>query len=486
MISHIQWSWDYVLLFTCSIITFAILWCKFSSKARLPPGPRGLPLLGYLPFLDPNLHHGYTKLAQRYGPIFKLKLGSKTHIVVGSSDLAKVVLREQDEIFANRDPPIAGTILTYGGQDIVWSDNNSLWRNMRKVFAYEVLSNKNLDASSTFRRGGVRKTIKHVYETMGTEVDIGGIAFLTSLDVVTNMVWGKSLVEDVKSTNLGVEFREVITKIVELLGAVNVSDFFPRIIKERIAIKPDEAVEKIGRKDFLQILLELKEQNASTSLNITQIKALLMDIFVGTTDTTSTMAEWTMAELLKNPSMMQKVKDELKEVVGLNNIVEESHLSNLRYLDAVVKETFRLHPPLPLLVGRCPSESCNVAGYTVPKGANVYVNVWAIHRDPQYWENPLEFNPNRFLSVDDGTTKIDYNGSNPNFIPFGSGRRRCPGVPLGEKMLVYFLASMLHSFDWTLPNGEHELSDKFGIVLKKNTPLMAIASQRLPDKTLYM
>ncbi|GJR65705.1 geraniol 8-hydroxylase-like protein [Tanacetum coccineum] len=400
MISHIQWSWDYVLLFTCSIITFAILWCEFSSKARLPPGPRGLPLLGYLPFLDPNLHHGYTKLAQRYGPIFKLKLGSKTHIVVGSSDLAKVVLREQDEIFANRDPPIAGTILTYGGQDIVWSDNNSLWRNMRKVFAYEVLSNKNLDASSTFRRGGVRKTIKHVYETMGTEVDIGGIAFLTSLDVVTNMVWGKSLVEDVKSTNLGVEFREVITKIVELLGAVNVSDFFSvlsrfdlqgvgqemkrqskildaifeRIIKERIAIKRDEAVEKIGRKDFLQILLELKEQNASTSLNITQIKALLTDIFVGTTDTTSTMSEWTMAELLKNSSMMQK----------------------------------------------------------------------------------------------------------------SSGRRRCPGVPLGEKMLVYFLASMLHSFNWTLPNGEHELSDKFGIVLKKNTPLMAIASQRLPDKTLYM
>nr|GEZ13172.1 geraniol 8-hydroxylase-like [Tanacetum cinerariifolium] len=148
---------------------------------------------------------------------------------------------------------------------------------MRKVFAYEVLSNKNLDASSTFRRGGVRKTIKHVYETMGTEVDIGGIAFLTSLDVVTNMVWAKSLVEDVKSTNLGVAFREVITKVMELLGAVNVSDFFlvlsrsdlqgvgremkrqskildaifEQIIKERIAIKPDEAVEKIGRKDFL-------------------------------------------------------------------------------------------------------------------------------------------------------------------------------------------------------------------------------------------
>ncbi|GJU97221.1 cytochrome P450 [Tanacetum coccineum] len=409
----------------------------FDKYARLPPGPRGLPLLGYLPFLDPNLHHGYTKLAQRYGPIFKLKLGSKTHIVVGSSDLAKVVLREQDEIFANRDPPIAGTVITYGGQDIVWSDNNnSLWRNMRKVFAFEVLSNKNLEASSTFRRGGVRKTIKHVYETMGTEVDIGGIAFMTSLNVITNMVWGKSLVEDVKSTNLGVEFREVITKIVELLGAVNVSDFFP----------------VLSRFDLQGVGQEMKRQSK-----------ILDAIF---------------ERIIKERIAIKR------DEAGLNNIVEESHLSNLRYLDAVVKETFRLHPPLPLLIGRCPSESCNVAGYTVPKGANVYVNVWAIHRDPQYWDNPLEFNPNRFLSVDDGTTKFDYNGYNPNFIPFGSGRRRCPGVPLGEKMLVFFLASMLHSFDWTLPNGEHELSDKFGIVLKKNTPLLAIASLRLPDKNL--
>ncbi|GKF52194.1 geraniol 8-hydroxylase-like protein [Tanacetum coccineum] len=188
---------------------------------------------------------------------------------------------------------------------------------MRKVLAFEVLSNKNLEASSTFRRGGVRKTIKHVYETMGTEVDIGGIAFMTSLNVITNMVWGKSLVEDVKSTNLGLEFREVITKIVELLGAVNVSDFFP----------------VLSRLDLQGVGQEMKRQS--------------------------------------------------------------------KILDA------------------------------------------------------------KFLSVDDGTTKFDYNGYNPNFIPFGSGRRRCPGVPLGEKMLVFFLASMLHSFDWTLPNGEHELSDKF-------------------------
>lgn len=207
---------------------------------------------------------------------------------------------------------------------------------------------------------------------------------------------------------------------------------------------------------------------------------------MGGTDTTSTMVEWTIAELLQHPKVMKKVQDELEEIVGLNSIVEESHLPRLHHLDAVIKETFRLHPPLPLLVVRSPNKSCNVGGYTVPKGSNVFMNVWSMHMDPRYWDNPSEFDHNRFLNSD-GTTKFDYNGYNCNCLPFGSGRRRCPGIPLGEKMLVYFLASLLHSFNWTLPSDkDHELSDKFGIVLKKRKPVMVVPSQRLPDKNLYM
>ena len=188
-----------------------------------------------------------------------------------------------------------------------------------------------------------------------------------------------------------------------------------------------------------------------------------------------------MAEILHNPGVMKKVYDELTRVIGATKIVEESDLPKLIYLDAVIKETLRLHPSSPILIPRSPDESCTVAGYFIPKGSIVFINVWVIHRDPKNWTDPLEFKPERFLN-----SKWDYNGHDLKYFPFGSGRRICPGIPLGEKMLMYILASLLHSFDWSLPKGEElELSDEFGFVTKKRKPLIAIPTQRLSDTSLY-
>ena len=209
---------------------------------------------------------------------------------------------------------------------------------------------------------------------------------------------------------------------------------------------------------------------------------------MGGTDTTTTMVEWTMAELLKHPETMRKVQQELTQVVGLSNIVEESHLSQLTYLDAAIRETFRLHPALPLLVPRRPSITTTIGGYKVPKDTKVFINVWAIQRDPVIWEYPLEFRPERFLCDNNYKgNKFDYSGNNFNFLPFGSGRRICAGIPLAERTLNYVLASFLHSFEWKLPQDEVELemSDKFGIVVKKLEPLSAIPTPRLSNLELY-
>ncbi|XP_042957701.1 labd-13Z-ene-9,15,16-triol synthase, chloroplastic-like [Carya illinoinensis] len=196
------------------------------------------------------------------------------------------------------------------------------------------------------------------------------------------------------------------------------------------------------------------------------------------------MSEWVMARLLKDPEIMRKVTEELTEIVGLDNLVEESHLPKLHYLEAVIKETLRLHPPGPFLLLRTPSESSIIGGYCVPKGSSIFLHVWAIQRDPKYWDNPLEFKPERFLNNAYGT--FDYLGNNFKYLPFGSGRRICAGIALGDRTLKYILASFLHSYEWKLPQGsEIEFFDTFSVVTKKKNPTIAIPTLRLSRSELY-
>ncbi|KAF6166239.1 hypothetical protein GIB67_031023 [Kingdonia uniflora] len=200
------------------------------------------------------------------------------------------------------------------------------------------------------------------------------------------------------------------------------------------------------------------------------------NIVVAGPDTISITIEWVMTEIMKHPNIMKEVHKELEKVVGRNTQVEEYHTPKLHYLNAVVKETLRLHPVGPILIPHRSSESCIVGGYTIPKDTNVHVNVWAIQRDPEIWENPLEFKPERFLS---GTGKSDCSGNDFTYMPFGSGRRVCAGISLVERMLPHVLASMLHLFEWRLPEGtDLDLTEKFGIVMKKATPLIAIPVPR--------
>ncbi|XP_071712997.1 labd-13Z-ene-9,15,16-triol synthase, chloroplastic-like [Rutidosis leptorrhynchoides] len=497
------------LLVTISVvILFAILRYKLRVSSKnsppLPPGPRSLPIVGYLPFLKADLPKQFTNMARIYGPIFKFYIGNKLHVVISAPELVKEVSRDMDDIFSNRFLTISSSVVSFGGQDIAFSHN---WRKLRKIFVQEFLSIKNLEACTCFRKDEVRKTVKNVFGKLGTTVDVRKIAILTEANILRRMVW-----ED--STDLGAELEKVTSKITELLGRPNLSDFFPllawldlqgleralkienskldriyvRMIEDRIkynSIMLDDGFGDEKKKDLLQTLLKLKDKDDATSLNITQIKAILSNVIFAGTTTTVTLIEWAMAEIIKNCNVMKRIQEELADVVGVNNIVEESHLPKLQYLDATIKETFRLHPVSPFLLPRVPSQECKVGGYTIPKGSIVFLNVYSLHRDPRYWDNALEFNPERFL-INEGTNKCDYIGNNFKFIPFGSGRRVCPGIPLADKIQMYMLASLLHSFDWNLPEGEeHDLTEKFGITLKKSKPLLAIPSQRLHDVRLY-
>ncbi|PIN16380.1 hypothetical protein CDL12_10967 [Handroanthus impetiginosus] len=222
-----------LFLLLASILSCSWIISLTNSKKQIPPsppGPYGLPILGYLPFLQPNLHHHFTKLAHRYGPIYKLWLGTKLCVVISSPSLIKEVVRDQDAIFSNRDPPVAAFVATGGGLDIVWSPYGPYWRDMRKLFVREMLSNNNIQASYLLRKEEVRRVVRNLRGKMGEPVDIGKVVFLTEANVVMNLLWG-GMNSGEKWDRLGGEFREKVSKLVDLVGKPNISDFFPGLGK---------------------------------------------------------------------------------------------------------------------------------------------------------------------------------------------------------------------------------------------------------------
>ncbi|KAF3448402.1 hypothetical protein FNV43_RR09115 [Rhamnella rubrinervis] len=506
-----QEKYGYSQVFFTLCVIFAVFWCawlflkpKNRSSSPLPPGPKGLPLVGNLLGLDPELHTYFTRLSQTYGPILKLQLGSMVGIVISSSTLARQVLKDHEVTFANHDVPTAAQIVSYGGCDVVWTPYGPEWRMLRKVCVLKMLSKTTLDSVYVHRRQEVRKTVNYFYSKVGSPVDVGEQIFLTTLNMITNMIWGGTFQGDERD-RLGSEFRELVSKMTEMVGKPNVSDFFPGLSRfdlqgiakqtEGLARRLDGIYERIigqrrrieeeggeKSKDFLGFLLRLvDEQDDKTPLTMNHLKALLGDMVVGGSDTSSKTMEFAMAEIMNQPKVMNRIQQELDAVIGKHNLVEESHIHQLPYLQAVVKETLRLHATAPLLVPRIPSETSIVGGYTIPKGSRIYINVWAIHRDPSNWEEPLKFDPERFLN-----SKWDYSGSNFSYLPFGFGRRICVGIGMAERMIINSLATFFHCFDWEVPPGEKsDLSEKFGIVLKKKIPLVAIPKPRLSDPALY-
>lgn len=217
-----------------------------------------------------------------------------------------------------------------------------------------------------------------------------------------------------------------------------------------------------------------------TQINIVPFP-IYQNLFTAGTDTSSSIMEWALAEMLKNPKILIRAQKEMDQVVGRQRMLVESDIPKLPYLQAIIKETYRLHPSTPLGVPRMSIEACQVNGYHIPKNTRLTINIYAIGRDPNVWANPLEFNPERFLSGKNA--KIDPSGTDFELIPFGAGRRICAGYRMAIVLIEYLLGTLVHSFDWKLPNNiggeELNMDEEFGLTLQKATPLSAMASPRL-------
>ncbi|XP_078442113.1 cytochrome P450 71A1-like [Wolffia australiana] len=491
---------------------------KRSGTDLLPPGPRGLPLLGFLPFLRADLHVCLKELADVHGPVVSLRLGAKLCVVLTSPESAMEALKGQDAVFANHDTPAVAAVSSYGCLNILWAPYGPHWRMVRKVAVRELLSPATLEGLYDVRMTVVKKMVEKVKASAGELVNLRELVTAVTMNSMMGMLWGGSESQDVKIEGLAEEFRRAIDELIVLFGAPNISDFYPAlawldlqglerrtrklsatisrvldgIIQQRLTALEaatlggyegttrgqGKTVEESTR-DFLQVLLDLSQRpDLQSSMTTDVIKAVLLDMVAAGTDTTTATMEWAMAELLYHPDKMKTAKEEITDVVGMGNIVEEAHLPRLRYLNAVFKETLRLHPVLPLLVPHYPSSDSIISGYTIPKGTKIFINTWAIQRDYRVWEDATKFIPERFLTE---SSVGDYNGGTFRFLPFGAGRRVCAGISLGERMVMFVLASLLHSSDWVLPgrcDAESGLKEKFGLVMKKREPLCAIPTNR--------
>eukprot|EP01018_Ginkgo_biloba_P040803 Gb_00367 [translate_table: standard] len=493
------------------VIGLAVLlvaWIFFKSrhgssdqKLKLPPGPRPLPIIGNLHMLGKLPHRKLRELSKKYGPIMFLRLGSVPTVVASTPEMAKEFLKTHDLNFASRPATCAGKYVTYNSTDVGFAPYGPYWRKMRKVCMLELLSAKRIESMKFIREEEIAVMRERIMKQCGVNgsnpVNVSKVVSTYATDIICRMAFGRKYSEETLTDSRG--FKIMIQEVFYVGGEVNIGDFIPylewmdlqglRRRQKHIHKVFDDFFEKIiqehvenksrDHRDFVDVMLQLSEDN-TMDIEITRdnIKAVILDMLSAGTDTSSATLEWAMSELLLNPSMMKKAQDELQSVVGLNRMVEESDLPQLEYLQVVVKETLRLHPPGPLLIPHEAREDCVVAGYNIPKKARIIVNVFAVGTDPNSWEDADMFKPERFIG-----SPIDIKGQDFEVIPFGSGRRGCPGQPLGTTVVEYALATLLHCFDWRLPDGmkaeDLSMAEEFGLSTPRTVHLLAVPTPRL-------
>ncbi|CAN6219865.1 unnamed protein product [Urochloa humidicola] len=490
----------HVLLLPLLIIAISFLlfhrWARAQhASGRLPPSPWALPVIGHIHHLAGALpHRAMRDLAQRLGPLLLLRLGELRVVVASSADAAREVLRTHDLAFATRPINRTAKILLGEGSDgIVAAPYGDGWRQLRRICTTELFSARRVRSFRAVRQEEVRRLLRSLASVEAVDLSESLSAFVA--DASVRAIVGSRFRD--RDT-----FLQLLERRLKIMPASSLPDLFPssrlamlvspmprmmRREREEMMAFIDTIIQDhqenraagVDEEDLLDVLLRVqREDELDPPLTTDNIKAVILDVFAASSETSATTLQWIMAELMRNPRVMRKAQDEVRRVLHGQEIVTEESLSVLHYLPLVVKEALRLHPPATLILRECRSP-CRVLGFDVPVGAMVLVNAWAISRDPSYWDAPEEFIPERFEN-----SEIDFKGTDFEFIPFGAGRRMCPGIGFGLANIELPLASLLYHFDWELPEGtvpaELDMTEALGITARRLSPLWLVPTVRVP------
>ncbi|KAL5810702.1 hypothetical protein ACOSQ4_027270 [Xanthoceras sorbifolium] len=492
MVSSVDTMNSYISLLFISVMSLLIvLWLikstftKSQSNLRFPPSPPALPIIGHLHLLSSQLPKSLQTLACRYGPLMQIRMGASTCIVVSNATVAKDILKTHEIDFASRYESGPGQYNIYSGCGFITGPYGAYWRFMKKLCATKLFAQ--LQRFEHIREKEIEKLLKSLLKSSrkGEPCNLGKEFATLTNNLTFRMTMGKKFSENgdeaVEMRRLAVEIIEIAAKfgVNEVFGFLKKVDLFGNGKKLRETIcKYDEFVEQImkeyedneinGRendedKDPMEILLETyRDTNSEVKLTRYQIKYFLLEIFLASVDSTSAALQWAMAELINHPRVFNKLKDEINSVVGLTRLVKESDVPNLPYLRAIIKETLRLHPPNPIIHREC-IRDCKINGFEVKANTKTLINAHVIMRDPDAWDQPNEYLPERFLvnnsseDIDEnniGQTLMEMRGQDFRYIPFGGGRRGCSGATHAYLVMEATIGALVQCFDWKVKGGE--------------------------------
>ncbi|KAL1561021.1 unspecific monooxygenase [Salvia divinorum] len=490
-----------IKFFVLFITSISLLWF-ISKRLFKPPGsknplpsPRSLPVLGNLHQLSLLPHRDFLVLSKKHGPLMLLHFGRVPVLVVSSADAASEIMKNHDLSFADRPRYKAHKKILYNGKDVVFAPYGEYWRQAKGHFVLKLLSNKRVQSFRPIREEETALFVQKIRESSGRAVNLSHMFFKFTYDGVCRSALGRTYSESDK----GKEFLVLMMEMTEALGAISIGEFIPwlRWIDringfdkkvERIASGLDGVLESVIRErlgnlvesleeksevDFVDILLEIYSEGGDVSSNRDSIKAIILDVFGAGTDTSAVVLEWTMSELLRHPTAMRKLQEEVRGIIGQKQDITDDDIDKMHYLKAVIKESLRLHPPFPLLLPRVATRDVKVKGYDVAAGTVVMVSFWAIGRDPELWDEPDKFMPERFLN-----SSIDFKGIDFELIPFGAGRRGCPGIAYSMAVIELLAANIVAKFDWKLADGKDlDMNEGPGITSHRVVPLHAVATE---------
>ncbi|EOX91576.1 Cytochrome P450, family 81, subfamily D, polypeptide 5, putative [Theobroma cacao] len=493
-------SMEQTLLCSLASVLFLLVAIRFLLQARkhknLPPSPFALPILGHLHLLKEPLHRTLFTLSQKHGPIFSLRFGSRLAVVITSPSAVEECFNKNDITLANRPRLIMGKYVGYNYTILALASYGDHWRNLRRLATLEILSSNNLSMSSSIRRDEINSLIRRLYRVSVNgfaKVELKTLFAELTFNIIMRIVAGKRYYGDeVRGSEEARGFRAMIEELFELTVSSYPGDFLPLLswVDYNGYIKKVKLVAK-NADAFTQGLidehrrnkgnLELKNTMISHLLTLQKsqpeyytdeiIKGLVLVMLLAGTDTTAVTLEWAMSNLLNHPRILEKARAELDAQIGQERWVEETDLSKLHYLQNIISETLRLYPAAPLLIPHLASDYCTVGGYDLPPEAIVFVNAWAIQRDPELWEDSTSFKPERFEGRE-GTT-------HNKLMPFGLGRRACPGMGLAHRAVGVALGSLIQCFEWEkVSDKEIDMTEGTGVTMRKVEPLEAMCKTR--------